>query len=59
MSLIIDLISQRSRDVIGRCQLSHAVIGCEDCKKCLVRKSLGPLLVKAVYRLPVFVQTIY
>ena len=30
MPLVIDLIGQRSRDLIGRCQLSPEVIGCED-----------------------------
>ena len=33
MSLAVNLIGQRSRDVIGRLSVSHDVIGCEDCKK--------------------------
>ena len=32
MSLVVDLIGQRSRDVIGRLSVSRDVIGCEDCK---------------------------
>ena len=30
--LVVDLIGQRSRDVIGRLSVSRDVIGCEDCK---------------------------
>ena len=37
MSLAVNLIGQRSRDVIGRLSVSRDVIGCEDCKKWLVR----------------------
>ena len=33
MSLVVNLIGQRSRDVIGRLSVSRDVIGCEDCKK--------------------------
>ena len=33
MSLVIHLIGQRSRDVIGRLSVSRDVIGCEDYKK--------------------------
>ena len=33
MSLVVNLIGQRSRD-IGRLSVSRDVIGCEDCKKC-------------------------
>ena len=33
MSLVVDLIGQRSRDVIGRLSASRDVIGCEDCKE--------------------------
>ena len=31
MSLVVNLIGQRSRDVIGRLSVSRDVIGCEDC----------------------------
>ena len=37
MALVADVIGQRSRDVIGRLSVSRDVIGCEDCKKRLVR----------------------
>ena len=37
MSLVVNLIGQRSRDVISRLSVSRDVIGCEDCKKLLVR----------------------
>ena len=30
MSLVVNLIGQRSQDVIGRLSVSHDVIGCED-----------------------------
>ena len=33
MSLAVNLIGQRSRDVIGCLSVSRDVIGCEDCKK--------------------------
>ena len=33
MSLVVDLIGQRNRDVIGRLSVSRDVIGCKDCKK--------------------------
>ena len=33
MSLVVNLIGQRSRDVIGHLSVSRDVIGCEDCKK--------------------------
>ena len=33
MSLAVDLIGQRNRDVIGRLSVSRDVIGCEHCKK--------------------------
>ena len=33
MSLVVNLIGQRSRDVIGLLSESRDVIGCEDCKK--------------------------
>ena len=33
MSVAVNLIGQRSRDVIGRLSVSCDVIGCEDCKK--------------------------
>ena len=33
MSLVVNLIGQRSRGVIGRFSVSRDVIGCEDCKK--------------------------
>ena len=33
MSLVVNLIGQQSRDVIGRLSVSCDVIGCEDCKK--------------------------
>ena len=33
MSLVVNLIGQRSRDLIGRLSVSRDVIGCEDCKK--------------------------
>ena len=33
MSLVVDLIVQPCRDVIGRLSVSRGVIGCEDCKK--------------------------
>ena len=33
MSLVVDLIGQRSRDVIGRLSVSPDFIGCGDCKK--------------------------
>ena len=54
MSLVVNLIGQQSRDVIGRLSVSRDVIGCEDCKKRLVhfnpsfvsQKSVGLLLVK-------------
>ena len=36
-SLVVNLIGQGSPDVIGRLSVSRDVIGCEDCKKCLVR----------------------
>ena len=56
MSLVVNLIGQRSRDVIGRLSVSHDVIGREDCEKWLVRfdpsfvsqKSVGLLLVKCL-----------
>ena len=32
MSLVVDLIVQRSRDAIGRLLVNRDVIGCEDCK---------------------------
>ena len=56
MSLVVNLIGQRSRDVIGHLSVSRYVIGCEDCKKRLVRfdpyfvrlKSVGLLLVKCL-----------
>ena len=32
MPLVVNLIGQRSRDVIGRLSVSRDVIGCEDCK---------------------------
>ena len=31
-SLVVNLIGQRSRDVIGRLSVSRDVIGCEDCE---------------------------
>ena len=31
MSLVVDLIVLRSRDVIGRFSVNRDVIGCEDC----------------------------
>ena len=37
MSLVVNLIGHRSQDVIGRLSVSRDVIGCEDCKKWLVR----------------------
>ena len=55
MSLVVDLIGQRSRQRFGRLSVSYAdSIFCEDCKKRLVRfdpsfviqKSVGLLLVK-------------
>ena len=33
MSLVVNLIGQRSRDVIGRFSVSRNVIDCEDCKR--------------------------
>ena len=36
MFLVVNLIGQQSRDVIGRLSVSRDVIGCEDCKKWLV-----------------------
>ena len=33
MSLVVNLIGQESRDVIGRLSVSRDVISCEDCKK--------------------------
>ena len=33
MSLVVNLVCQRSPDVLGRLSLSRDVIGCEDCKK--------------------------
>ena len=33
MSLVVNLIGQRSRDVIGHLSVSCDVLGCEDCKK--------------------------
>ena len=33
MSLVVNLIGQRSRDIIGRLSVSRDVIGCEDGKK--------------------------
>ena len=30
MSLVVNLIGQQSRDVIGRLSVSHDVIGCEE-----------------------------
>ena len=33
MSLVVNLIGQRSPDVIGGLSVSGDVIGCEDCKK--------------------------
>ena len=33
LSLVVNLIGQRSRDVIGCLSVSRDVIGCEDCKK--------------------------
>ena len=55
MSLVVDLIGQRSRDFIDLLSVSRDVIGCEDCKKCLVRfdpsfvsrKSVGLLFVRS------------
>ena len=55
-SLVVNLIGQRSPDVIGRLSVSRDVIGCEDCKKpwcvsirlLLVKKSVGLLLVKCL-----------
>ena len=41
MSLVANLLGQQSRDVIGRLSVSRNVIGCEDCKKCLVRFDLS------------------
>ena len=35
--MVANLIGQRSRDVIGRLSVSRDVIGCEDCKKSLLR----------------------
>ena len=32
MSLVVNLIGQRSRDVIGRLSVSRDVTACEDCK---------------------------
>ena len=32
-SLVVNLIGQRSPDVIGRLSVSRDIIGCEDCKK--------------------------
>ena len=32
MSLVVNLIGQHSRDVIGRLSVTRDVIGCEDCK---------------------------
>ena len=43
-SLVVNLIGQRSPDVIGRLSVSRDVTGCEDCKK----KSVGLLLVKCL-----------
>ena len=31
MSMVVNLIGQRSQDVIGRLSISGDVIGCEDC----------------------------
>ena len=53
MSLVVNLIGQRSRDVIGRLSVSRDVIGCEDCKKVISafrsifvsQKSVGLLFV--------------
>ena len=36
MSLAVNLIGQRSRDVIGRLSVSRDVIGCEECKKTII-----------------------
>ena len=33
MSLVVNLIGQRSRDVIDRLSVSRDVISCENCKK--------------------------
>ena len=33
MSLVVNLIGQRGRDVIGGLSVSRGVIGCEDYKK--------------------------
>ena len=33
MSLVVNLIGQRSRYVIGRLSVNRDVIGCEECKK--------------------------
>ena len=33
MSLVVNLIGQRSQDVIGCLSVSRDVIGCGDCKK--------------------------
>ena len=33
MSLVVNLIGQRSQDVIDSLSVSREVIGCEDCKK--------------------------
>ena len=55
MSLVVNLIGQRSRDVIGRLSVNRDVIGCEKTVKSdwcisirllLVKKSVGLLLVK-------------
>ena len=36
-SLVVNLIGQRSPDVIDRLSVRRDVIGCKDCKKWLVR----------------------
>ena len=54
--LVVNLIGQRSPDVIDRLSVSRDNIGCEDCKKLLMRfdpsllgkKSVGLLLVKCL-----------
>ena len=33
MSLVVNMVGQRSRDVIGRLSVCPDVVGCEDCKK--------------------------
>ena len=53
MSLVVDLIGQRSRSVIGRLSVSRDVIVCEDCKKVrgsIVVKCLSVLLMLSITR---------